>query len=256
MSRKTPLPRYRTSHLSRKDLEEGAWRGTSPDYRTTIKGVPYVFYEGTTLHPLSELPDAELLDRYLRAERRSLQSRARAQDLGLFELNPDDPESSILWADDEVLSRMRSGWELMYVQPSHHDEHELLLARMYAQVVAALHPHSTSRELVTELRDLTNYAAWKKLERSGIVVRNEAGDLSFKVPEGVLVRQAGRTFRVHGVRDVTPEEMDTVGLDPGDSHLYFAGVPAGSSEPRVYRRSMMVDAVGLARLAELHGARD
>jgi hypothetical protein len=181
--RSTPLPRYRLGQLTRDQLLKGAWSGTPKDYRSTIDGHKYVLHNeegsGTALVPISDLPEAELVDRYLFGVRRELQRRAKASDLDLFELNPEDTERSILWADEEVLSHPRGRWELEYVQPSHFDLEELLRARKFAQVVAALYPEASSRELLALLRDPDTYREWEDLEMTGKIARDESGEITF-----------------------------------------------------------------------------
>jgi hypothetical protein len=177
MSRKTPLSRYRAEQVSRKELLEGAWRGTHPDYRSVIKGVRTVMYRGG-LEPLADLPAEELRERYVRAERKHLQETARASDLGLYELNPDEPERSILFADSEILFKAHGRWNLGYVQPANFNEHALLKASKYAQVVAALHPEAASEDLLSMLRDPKSYGEWLELERKGLVRRDEDGQVT------------------------------------------------------------------------------
>lgn len=169
--RKLPLPRYRISNLTRRDLERGALDATHPDFR----GSGYLVMWQGGLVPISELPGAELLARYVQGERKTLQHRARAQDLKLYEQNPDDPSSSILFADAEILFRTRSGWNLAYPQPANFDEIELRKACKFAQVVAAMHQHDTSDEVVAVLRNPLSYRLWKKMEQAEQIVRDDDG---------------------------------------------------------------------------------
>jgi hypothetical protein len=175
--RKIPLDRYDLRHLTRAKLERGAWLGTPSDYRSTIEGVPHVMYD-RGLAAVSDLPEEELLSRYVSNSRRVLQRQARAGDLGLFELNPDDPEKSILFADSEVLAKMRGRWELMYVQPANFDEAELTKASKYAQVVAALYPDLDSESLLAIIRQPSSHTDWQKLEKSGSVLRDSDGNVT------------------------------------------------------------------------------
>lgn len=176
MTRKKPLARYRLENLTRKDLLDGAWRGTHTDYRSSMGGERLVQWQ-RGLAPIESLPDDELVARYLAGERRVLQRRARAQDLNLFEVNPDDPSSSILWADAEILFRTIAGWALGYVQPANFDEVELHKAAKYAQVVAAMHRSEPADDVVAVLRNPLSYTTWKKLEKAGRVIRNEDGEI-------------------------------------------------------------------------------
>jgi hypothetical protein len=169
--RKKPLPRYRVENLTRKDLERGALAATHRDYRGSGT---LVLWKGD-LEPIENLPDEELLARYVQGERRSLQSRARAQDLDLYELNPDDPSSSILFADSEILFRTRSGWNLGYIQPAGLDEVELAKVGRYAQVVAFLNRQAPAEEVVAVLRKPSSYAEWKRIEKQKRIVRDEDG---------------------------------------------------------------------------------
>jgi len=258
--RTTPLLRYRLDLLTRDQLLKGAWRGTHADYRSTIDGKRYVLYReggsGTSLVPISSLPEAELIDRYLSGTRRELQRRAKASDLDLFELNPDDTERSILWADEEVLSHPRGRWELEYVQPSHFDVDELLRARKFAQVVATLNPEASSRELLSLLRDPGTYREWEELERSGSVERDESGDLVFNFadpPDSLTVRDDSSTVVVTDAVAATPDDLSAAGLDPDDYYLYFRAVPPGRGGHRLYLMQDIVNRRGLARKAELTG---
>lgn len=174
--RKKPLPRYRLESLTRKELLDGAWRGTHADFKSTIDGERMVMWQ-QGLAPIESLPDDELLNRYLYDLRKTLQHRARAQDLNLFEVNPDDPSASILWADAEILFRTRDGWSLGYVQPGNFDETELHKAAKFAQVVAAMHRNDSADEVVTVLRSPLSYSVWKKLEKTGRIVRNQNGEV-------------------------------------------------------------------------------
>lgn len=174
--RKKPLARYRLENLTRKELLDGAWRGTHSDFKSTVNGHRAVLWKGGS-YPIEDLPDDELLERYLSAVRRDLQRRARAQDLNLFEVNPDDPSGSILWADTEILFRTAAGWNLGYVQPAYFDDVELHKAAMYAQVVAALHRRDSADDVVSVLRSPLTYTVWKKLEKAGRVIRNEDGEV-------------------------------------------------------------------------------
>ena len=174
MKRKTPLPRYRAQNLSRKEIVEGAWKGTHPDFR----GSNHTVMWQNGLVPVSALPDDELISRYVSYERKSLQARARAQDLSLYEQNPDDPGSSILFADSEILFRTRGGWNVAYMQPANFDEQQAHKASKYAQVVAALNPDAPSDRLVEILRSPESYSEWKRLEKSGAVRRDEEGNVS------------------------------------------------------------------------------
>jgi len=254
----TPLPRYRLGQLTRDQLLEGAWRGTSKDYRSTIDGKRYVLHNeggsGTSLVPISVLPEAELVERYLSGARRELQRRAKASDLDLFELNPDDPERSILWAGEEVLSHPRGRWELEYVQPSHFDFDELLRARKFAQVVAALNPLASSHVLLSLLRDPGTYREWEELERSGSVERDESGDLVFNFanpPDSLTVRDGSSTVVVTEAVAATPDDLSAAGLNPDDYYLYFRAVPPGRDDHRLYLMQDIVNRRGLARKAEL-----
>jgi len=127
---------------------------------------------------VSDLPDEELVARYISGERKSLQARARAQDLDLYDLNPDDPQSSILFADSEILFRTRAGWNIAYMQPANFDEVQAHKASKYAQVIAALNPDAPSDVLLTLLRSPKAYAEWKQLEKSGSVHRDEEGNVT------------------------------------------------------------------------------
>ncbi len=169
--RKKPLARYRLQNLTRRDLERGALAATHPDFRGSNETV---IWQGG-LVPISDLPDEELISRYMAGERVTLQNRSRAQDLGLYELNPDDPSSSILFADSEILFRTRSGWTIAYPQPANFDEDELRKACWYAQVVAAMHRNDPAAEVVSVLRNPLSYRVWKRLEKEGRVVRDENG---------------------------------------------------------------------------------
>lgn len=169
--RKKPLPRYRIENLTRRDLEKGALAATHRDYRGSGD---LVMWKGG-LASITELPDEELHSRYVMGERRSLQSRARAQDLSLYELNPDDPSSSILFADSEILFRTRAGWTLGYVQPAGFSETELAKVGRYAQVVAFLHQNDPAEDVVATLRDPSSYSEWKSIERGNRIVRDEDG---------------------------------------------------------------------------------
>jgi hypothetical protein len=151
--RKKPLPRYRVENLTRKDLEKGALAATHRDYRGSGT---LVLWKGG-LEPIENLPDEELLSRYVYGERKSLQARARAQDLKLYEQNPDDPSSSILFADAEILFKTRSGWTLGYMQPAGFDEAELAKVSRYAQLVAAMHPHESAEDVVAVLQSPLSY---------------------------------------------------------------------------------------------------
>lgn len=176
-SRKTHLSRYRPQDLTRTRLENEAWLGTPTDYRSTIDHVRHVMFDNG-LVPVSSLPEEELLARYFRQARKILQHNARARDLDLYELNPDDPESSILFADTEILAKMGGRWTLMYVQSANFDEHELLRARMYAQVVAHLYPTESSQSLLKTIGQPSSYDDWEKLERTGRVHRDLEGNLT------------------------------------------------------------------------------
>lgn len=169
--RKKPLSRYRIENLTRKDLEKGALAATHRDSRGSGN---LVMWKGG-LAPITDLPDEELLHRYVMGERRSLQSRARAQDLSLYDLNPDDPSSSILFADSEILFRTRAGWFVGYIQPAGFDEQETMKAERYAQVVAFLHQQSSAEEIVSVLRQPSSYSEWKTLEKQNRIVRDEDG---------------------------------------------------------------------------------
>jgi hypothetical protein len=61
------------------------------------------------------------------------------------------------------------------MQPSGFDTRELHKASMYAQVVAALYPQESSEFIVAKLRETSSYRDWKKLEKSGAVIRGEEG---------------------------------------------------------------------------------
>jgi hypothetical protein len=174
--RKKPLARYHLENLTRKELLARAWDGTHADYKSVIDGREMVMWNGG-LAPLESLPDDELLSRYLHDVQRTMQRRARAQDLKLFEVNPDDPSASILWADAEILFRTASGWVLGYVQPANFDQVELNKAAMYAQVVAAMHRRDSADDVVAVLRSPLTYTTWKKLEQQGRVIRNEDGEV-------------------------------------------------------------------------------
>ncbi len=173
MMRKKPLPRYRTQNLTRKDLVKGALAATHPDFRGS--GGLVLWQNG--LVPIESLPDEELLSRYLAGERKSLQKRARAQDLGLYETNPDDPSSSILFADAEILFRTRAGWQLGYVQPANFEEHELWKVSRYAQLVAFVHRQDSAEEVVGVLRNPLSYRTWEKLEKAKRIVRGDDGQI-------------------------------------------------------------------------------
>lgn len=169
--RKKPLSRYRLQNLTRRQLEKEALAATHPDFRGSGN---LVTWRGG-LSSISDLPEDELISRYVDGQRISLQNRARAQDLGLYELNPDDPSSSILFADSEILFRTRSGWNVGYPQPAHFDENELRKACRFAQVVAAMHRNDPAAEVVAVLQNPLSYRVWKKLEKEGRVVRDEDG---------------------------------------------------------------------------------
>jgi hypothetical protein len=233
------LPRYGLQHYTRKNLEDAAWQGTHRDFRSD-DGTRVVMYRGG-LCSLSDLPEEELMDRAASGLHKVLQERARAQDLGLFELNPDRPEDSILWADCEILFRTRAGWCLGYVQPANFDHVELEKASKYAQVVAHLYPQASSRELLALLREGTSYTDWKRLERSGGVVRDEEGNVSVRSDESAWIRYGGRTFRVKEILSPTPEEMLERSLSPDDAYLYLTGVAAGQGGRGLYKREWIVE---------------
>ena len=169
--RKKPLPRYRIENLTRRDLERLALAAI---HRDSHGRGNLVMWQGG-LAPITDLPDEELLHHYVMGERRSLQARARAQDLNLYELNPDDPSSSILFADSEILFRTRAGWTLGYIQSAGFDEQELMKVGRYAQVAAALYPRAAAEEIVSVLQMPSSYSEWKKLEKQNRIVRDESG---------------------------------------------------------------------------------
>lgn len=171
--RKKPLPRYRIENLTRRDLERGALLATHRDARGSGN---LVMWKGG-LASITELPDEELLSRYVMGERLSLQSRARAQDLDLYEQNPDDPSSSILFADSEILFRTRAGWTLSYIQPANFNEQEIWKVSRYVQVVAFLHQNDPAEDVVATLRDPSSYSEWKSIERGNRIVRDEDGTI-------------------------------------------------------------------------------
>ena len=170
--RKKPLPRYRIENLTRRDLERLALAAI---HRDSHGSGNLVMWQG--LAPITDLPDEELLHHYVMGERRSLQARARAQDLDLYELNPDDPSSSILFADSEILFRTRAGWILGYIQPAGFNVNELAKVSRYAQVVAFLHRQSSAEEIVSVLQQPSSYSEWKKLEKQNRIVRDDDGSI-------------------------------------------------------------------------------
>jgi hypothetical protein len=177
--RKIPLRRYRTDSIPRREMENAVLMDAHRDYRGSNRTIlTGALSGGTQLVSISDLPDAELERLYVLSLRKTLQRCARAQDLSLYELNPDDPAGSVLFADTEILFRTRSGWTLGYVQPSNFDEHEIMKASKYAQVVAAMHKDVPSSELVAVLQNPLTYRVWKKLEQAGRVVRDADGNVT------------------------------------------------------------------------------
>jgi hypothetical protein len=60
----------------------------------------------------------------------------------------------------------------MAVQPASFNEHELLRASKYAQVVAFLNPEASADDVVRTLRNRENFDEWQDLEKRGAVVRH------------------------------------------------------------------------------------
>lgn len=220
------------------------WRDASPNYKGTHKTI---LYEGR-LTKVADLPDDDLREMYRLALRKKLERKATADNLDLYELNPDDPENSILFADAEALFRLNSRWEPTYIQPSYFDVDELLKALQYTQVLAALMPTSTSHELLAEIRDPSNYKDWSRLEEEGAVVRDEEGNLTFfqnDEPNTALIRHSNKTFRIHEVRDLTAEEAIELGIPPDESYRFTSGLLPGSRERQAYHRENIVNTRGL-----------
>jgi hypothetical protein len=240
MIRKIPLPRYRVDQTPRQTMVDVVWRDTSPDYKGSNKTI---MYEGR-LTKVSDLPDDELMEMYVLALRKKLERKATADNLDLYELNPDDPENSILFADSEALFRMNSRWEPTYIQPSYYDVDELLKALQYTQVLAAIMPEATSHELLAEIRDRSNYVDWSRLETEGAIVRDDQGNLSFfqlDEPNTVLIKYSNKTFRIRDVRDLTTEEALERSIPPEESYRFISGLPPGSQARHVYHRENIVN---------------
>lgn len=237
------LPRYRLQNLTRRELEDEAWQGTHPDFRTVMKGVRTVMWQGG-LEKLSKLPVEELQDRALSSLGKSLQKRARAQDLSLYEQNPAAPEASILFAGVEILFKTRTGWTLAYIQPSHFNEVELLKARKYAQVVAHLYANESAEFVVKKLREASSYSDWKKLEKSGAVVRGDEGivEIRGKQPSSttVLIRHGNLHIHVKDAREPTDRELHDAGIILSDAHLYLSGLGPQDKTRHLFRREQVV----------------
>lgn len=182
--RKIPLARYRVGQVPRSEMEKTYLRHIHPDYRSSGDMVlTGTLPGGTQLVSVTQLPDNEIVGGYVSALRETLQQRARAQDLSLYEQNPDDPDGSILFADAEILFRTQSGWTLDYVQPGNFDTDELTKASKFAQVVAAMHPRESAEDIVAVLHSPLSYSVWKKLEKEKRILRDDEGNVTVLPPK-------------------------------------------------------------------------